>query len=82
MKVNKMNIKIKATNPNELQGTYPTFAEPLKMEVEAEQIGDVLVYESPTSKQWVAKNVRTGFVTNNSERQRAINEASFANHKI
>jgi hypothetical protein len=71
-----MKIKIQATHPAELRSLNATFAPPIETEVEAEVIGDVLVYQSPTSKHWIVKNQRTGFTTNNVERSRAIEEAA------
>lgn len=71
-----MKIKIQATHPAELSGSRATFYHPIEMEVEAEMIGDVLVYQSPTSGYWIAKNQKTGFATNNAEKSRAVADAS------
>lgn len=71
-----MKIKILATSPAELKSLYSTFAAPAEVEVDAELVGDVLVYQSPTSKYWIAKNQISGFTTNNADRSDAIKEAS------
>jgi len=71
-----MKIKIKATHPSTLKALSAGFGTPIDMEVEAEVIGDVLVYQSPTSKHWIAKNQKTGYVTNNAEKSLAIADAA------
>jgi len=71
-----MKIEIEATSPTELRATFPTFTPPIKIEVDAEVIGDVLVYQSPTSLYWIAKNQVTGYVTNNAEKHLAIADAA------
>lgn len=71
-----MKIKIKATHPAELRSLNSTFLRPIEMEVEAEKIGDVLVYKSPASGYWIARNEESGYVTNSADRDAAIADAS------
>lgn len=69
-----MKMKIQATHPAELKSTNATFSAPIEVEVEADQIGDVVFYQSPTSGYFIAKNTKTGKVSNNVDAQKAVDE--------